>query len=137
MSVIVRPARKTKRRCDPAVAAPSVCFEADRQLDDIDLGREVARDFETNGLLADLRFVPNLHWDTPLGNGILLLETHFCADLYLKCGELNPSLPITLAFAGRASNGAGNGPTLGSLNRVAQGGHLSKGVLQESAALPI
>jgi hypothetical protein len=69
--------------------------------------------------------------------GILLLETHFCADLYLKCGELNPSLPITLAFAGRASNGAGNGPTLGSLNRVAQGGHLSKGVLQESAALPI
>ena len=32
-------------------------------LDDVDLGWQIARHFETNGLLADLRFVPNLHWE--------------------------------------------------------------------------
>jgi hypothetical protein len=32
-------------------------------LDDIDLGWQVACHFKTNGLLADLWFVPNLHWE--------------------------------------------------------------------------
>ena len=32
-------------------------------LNDVDLGWQIARHFETNGLLADLRFVPKLHWE--------------------------------------------------------------------------
>ena len=31
-------------------------------LDEVDLGRQIARNLEADGLLANLRFVPNLHW---------------------------------------------------------------------------
>jgi hypothetical protein len=38
----------------------------------------------------------------------LFLERRFCADLYLRFGELNPSLPFTLALAPRANGRLGN-----------------------------
>ena len=51
-----------KRRCGLQPLRLLSALKKDRRLDDVDLGGEVARHFETNGLLANLRFVPNLHW---------------------------------------------------------------------------
>ena len=40
----------------------SVCFEkGNRRLDDVDFGRKIARNLETNFLLANLRLVPDFH----------------------------------------------------------------------------
>ncbi|CFX32380.1 protein of unknown function [Candidatus Filomicrobium marinum] len=35
------------------------------RLDNVDLSWEIARNFETNFLLANLRFIPNLHFSFP------------------------------------------------------------------------
>ena len=37
------------------------CERRWRQLDDVDLGRQVAGDFEANFLLTNLRLAPNFH----------------------------------------------------------------------------
>ena len=53
--------------------AISRASEKDVRLDDVDLGRQVARDFEADFLLANLRLVPDLHWYF-LQNGRCLLD---------------------------------------------------------------
>ena len=67
-------------------------------LDKFNLGRHIARDFEADGLLANLRLVPNLH------EGSSVSERQLCAVLF-KCGYCRWSLPVTLAYCPLGTNG--------------------------------
>jgi hypothetical protein len=64
----------------------------DVNLDDVDFGRQVARDFETNFLLADGRLGPDLHdgflsfWVSCVPNSQTLARVHPLVQTLFLCG---------------------------------------------------
>jgi hypothetical protein len=77
------------------VGCGRLCTQADGEatpLDDVDLGRQIARDFKANGLLAHLRCVPDSHIVSSFRTGTS------CADPYWTDGDPRPKAPITFAF---------------------------------------
>ena len=50
------------RGCSTAAPDAQQVSERNDVLDDVDLGRQIARNFEADFLLTNLRLVPDLHW---------------------------------------------------------------------------